>query len=374
METVNTQNIEVAENVTNISGGGNHKHLRNSNLEVLRIFAMIAIIAHHFVVNSTTTNYFDYLNPTLNQYFLEVWGMWGKTATNSFILISGYFLCKQSLTWQRYVKLFAQIVFYNIVIYFIFVATDYDAFSIKGAVSTIFGLLTHINNGFTESFMVFYAFVPIYNIVIKNLTQKQFKRFVMGIIFVMSITQNFFLASTMNEPIWYMSLYFIAAYIRLYPNRYTESLKFSTSLFVFSVFIAIASVICIIILGDYRQSSFIGVHRYFMVEDSNRVLPFIVGLSAFLIAKNIRSFTSKFINTVAAGTFGVLLIHANSDTMRRWLWQDVCQVPKMFQGELLYLSIEALIVPIAIFAICSFIDYWRRKWIEKPFMKWINSL
>ena len=73
-------------------GGGIAKKQRNSNLELLRIFAMMAIIAHHFVVNSTVDKQYDYLNPTLNHYFLEIWGMWGKTAINSFILISGYFL------------------------------------------------------------------------------------------------------------------------------------------------------------------------------------------------------------------------------------------------------------------------------------------
>ena len=90
METMNTQSIENAEKVIKNSGECGVKRLRNSNLELLRIFAMLAIIAHHFVVNSTVNLQYNYLNPTTNQYFLEIWGMWGKTAINSFILISGY--------------------------------------------------------------------------------------------------------------------------------------------------------------------------------------------------------------------------------------------------------------------------------------------
>ena len=374
METMNTQSIENAEKVIKNSGECGVKRLRNSNLELLRIFAMLAIIAHHFVVNSTVNLQYNYLNPTTNQYFLEIWGMWGKTAINSFILISGYFLCKQALTWQRYVKLLAQIVFYNIVIYFIFIATGYEPLTLKGVYKSLLGLLSYINHGFTASFMVFYAFVPIYNIVINNISQKQFRLFIIGIISAMTIAQTFFFSPTMNEPVWYMSLYFIAAYIRIYPNRYTESLKFSTILFLFSTLLAVASVVCIMFLADYRQLEFIGSNRYFMGSESKKILAFIVGLSAFLVAKNVRPFASKFINTVAAGTFGVLLIHANSDTMRQWLWQDVCQVPKLFQGELPNLIFVAVIVPISVFAICSFIDYWRRRWIEKPFMRWINSL
>lgn len=238
-------------------GGGTRKRLRNSNLELLRIFSMMAIIAHHFVVNSTVVKQYNYLDPNLNQYFLEVWGMWGKTAINSFILISGYFLCKQTLTWQRYTKLVAQIVFYNVVIYLIFLVTGYESFTLKGFYMSIFRELSHINYGFTASFLAFYAFVPIYNIVIRNISQKQFKLFIIGLIFIMTIAQTFFFSPTMNEPVWYMTLYFIAAYIRIYPNRYTESLNFSTILFIGSVLLAIASVVFLVFLAHYRQSTFI---------------------------------------------------------------------------------------------------------------------
>ena len=355
-----------------ITGGGTHKKLRNSNLELLKILSMITIVAHHFVVNSTVVKQYNYLNPNLNQYFLEVWGMWGKTAINSFILISGYFLCKQTLTWQRYIKLVAQIIFYSVVIHLIFLATGYEPFTLKGIYMSAFRELSYINNGFTASFLTFYAFVPIYNIVIRNINQKQFKLFIIGLVFVMTIAQTIFFAPTMNEPVWYMALYFIAAYIRLYPNHYTESLKFSSILFIGSVLLAIVSVVFLVFLAYHWQSTFIGEHRYFLVSDSNKLLALVVGLSAFLVAKNTHPFTSKFINTAAAGTFGVLLIHAASDTMRKWLWQDICQVPKLLHSDFGYLVIEASLVPIIVFAVCSFIDYWRRKYLERPFMQWIN--
>ena len=355
-------------------GGGIAKKQRNSNLELLRIFAMMAIIAHHFVVNSTVDKQYDYLNPTLNHYFLEIWGMWGKTAINSFILISGYFLCKQALTWQRYVKLLAEIIFYSLTIKILFGIFNYDPLTLKGVYRTFSGMFYYINNGFSSSFMAFYAFVPIYNIVINNITKRQFSFFIIGLIFVMSIAQTFFMASTMNEPVWYMTLYFLAAYLRIYPNRYTESLSLSAGVFVLSVITAIASVFCIIQWGLYREAAEFGKVRYYFVSDSNKFLALIVGLSAFLVAKNARPFASKFINTASAGTFGVLLIHASSDTMRKWLWQDICQVPQLFKADFSHLLIEAMIVPIAVFTICSFIDYWRRRWLEKPFMRWINSL
>ena len=85
--------------------------MRSSNIELLRIVAMLAIVAHHYVVNSTVWEMFDPVRPTVNSIFLQLWGMWGKTAINVFVLITGYFMCQSRLTAKRYLKIFLQIIF-----------------------------------------------------------------------------------------------------------------------------------------------------------------------------------------------------------------------------------------------------------------------
>lgn len=342
---------------------------RDSNLELLRILAMMAIIAHHYVVNSTVIQQFTYDNTSAQQYFLEVWGMWGKTAINSFILISGYFMCRMTLTWQRYFKLLIQIFFYGIVIMLVFGATGYQPMNFQIVYKRIFGLLMHINRGFVASFMAFYAFVPIYNKLIDALSKREMQWLVGGLLFVMTVCSTFFFAPTMNEPVWYMTLYFVAAYIRLYPNKYTESLSLSALTLAASVLAAVLIVTCAVYLSNTTGRLGFSMYKWCFVSDSNKLLAFTVGLSAFLTAKNLPKFHSRFINTAAAGTFGVLLIHASSDTMRQWLWQDVCKVPQMLHADMFALVLHALIAPVAIFAICSFIDYFRRQYFEKPIMK-----
>lgn len=331
---------------------------------------MLAIIAHHYVVNSTATKLYDLGNPSLSQYFLQVWGMWGKTAINSFILISGYFLCKQRLTWQRYVKLLAQIYFYGFTIMFIFALSGYEPLTLKMVVLKTVGIFKGIGNGFTASFLAFYAFVPVYNKLINALSQKELRYFVLGLLFVTTICGTFCAAHSFLEPLWYATLYLIAAYIRCYPNKYTESRRFTATALAVSVILAVLSVVAIQWVGTHYFERGAGLYYYF-VADSHKILALAVGLSAFLVAKNLPTFHSKIINWLSAGTFGVLLIHTSSDTMRRWLWQDVCRVPEMFQGELMPLVLQALAVPILIFAICTTIDYFRRQFLEKPFMNWL---
>ena len=91
---------------------------RSSNLELLRIVAMLLIIAHHFVVNSGVTNCYDFSHITPNMVFLQLWGMWGKTAINVFVMISGYFMCTSKLTVKRFGKVYLEAKFYKIIILF----------------------------------------------------------------------------------------------------------------------------------------------------------------------------------------------------------------------------------------------------------------
>lgn len=345
------------------------KQLRDSNLELLRIIAMLAIIAHHYVVNSTVANGFEYTNTTPQQYFLEVWGLWGKTAINSFILISGYFMCKMDLTLQRYLKLVVQVLFYGLIIMFIFAIAGYEPITLKGIVKKIFVPLNGINQGFTASFLCFYAFVPFYNKLIGKCTQKELGLLISGLLIVISGCSCFLFAPTMNEPLWYMTMYFVAAYVRLYPSKFTKSLKLSAITLAIGVAIAIAINIGSIYLSNMTgNETYSDFRRYFMIN-SNMPLAFIIGLAAFLTFKNMPKFYNRTINFLAAGTFGVLLIHASSDTMRRWLWQDVCNVPEMLHAPMGTLIAQAIAVPIVIFMICTLIDFLRRRYIERPIFK-----
>ena len=55
----------------------------------------------------------------------------------------------------------------------------------------------------------------------------------------------------------------------------------------------------------------------------------------------------------------VLLIHANSDTMRRWLWKDVLHNVEMYDSSNFVL--HAFCCVIGVFIICSLIDLLRNR-------------
>ena len=117
----------------------------------------------------------------------------------------------------------------------------------------------------------------------------------------------------------------------------------------------------------------IGLYCYHFVDDSNKIFAVLVAISSFIWIKNVNIKQSKIINVIGGSTFGVLLIHANSNAMRKWLWCDVVDCighATLPMGKLLLFS---LVVVISVFVVCNLVDQLRIIILEKPFFKWYDK-
>lgn len=344
---------------------------RQSNLELMRIILLLAIIAHHYVVNSGVA---DLIGPTFtsNSLFLEIWGMWGKAAINAFVLVTGYFMCTSRLTWTKVVKLIAEVMFYVIVIFIVLAIIGYQPITPINVVLILFGIFRGVGRSFTSSFLALYLFIPFLNILLSQLDNKGLDRLLMLALGIFVGTVTFFKSAAFNEVIWYAVLYLVAARIKLYPSPLTENFKLSRTFFIASVLLSILSVVVLGPLSSYLGREGIGFAYYF-VSDSSKVMAFFSGLSCFLFFKNLSFPHSLCVNRIASTTFGVLLIHANSDAMRNFLWRGLLKVSGAFNLPLPLLVLHAFLSMIAVFVACSAIDLIRQILIEKPFASWVGS-
>ena len=62
-------------------------------------------------------------------------------------------------------------------------------------------------------------------------------------------------------------------------------------------------------------------------------------------------------------------IHAASDGMRKWLWQDLVNVPGAYSMPLRLLVGYSVIVMFGVFTVCSALDFLRIRFIERPLFK-----
>ena len=345
---------------------------RESNLELLRVILMFTIVAHHSVVNSGILELTNFADDCIKTLFLQIWGMWGKTAINVFVLITGYYMCKSQITLKKFLKLLLEVLFYNFVILTIFICTGNDMITFKTIFKDFFAVFCGINVGFTASYLFFYLCIPYLNILLKNINKKQHIKIILLMLLIYTIPATFFFNSSAYTYIgWFTELYFIGSYIRMYPNDLTESYVKGRKWFLISVVISVASIVVLDILNNILNIEF---PVYHFLADSNKILALIVGIFAFLTFKNLKMKNSKFINGISATTFGILLIHSNSMTMINWLWHDFLDIKSKYYWGTLKLVIYMIFITVLVFVVCSILDYIRIKVLEKPFFKMLDSV
>ena len=170
----------------------------------------------------------------------------------------------------------------------------------------------------------------------------------------------------MNYVTWFGVVYLISSYIRIYPHPLMSKKKLWMTVTFASVTLAIFSMLI--------MSYFFGAKgAQFFVSDSNKLFAVIIAVSSFLWFKNMDISYSKLINAIGASTFGVLLIHANSDAMRQWLWKDTVDCVGHYDLPPLQLVLYTLFAIFVIFFICTAIDRIRYHFVEQPFFRWYDK-
>ena len=355
-------------------GGASERTARSSNLELARIVAMLSIVAHHYVVNSGAIEAISQAGEGPNALLLQLWGMWGKTAINVFVLITGYFMCEMDFRWRRVAKLVFQIEFWKVALLplFLFAGLPLKA-GIKGALSIAFLPLLSVNDGFTASFLVFYLAMPFLKLLIDSGGRSMHAAALGLLLAVDTVSFTFFRNSAaFTEVSWYCALFLIAAWLRRYPPAFIDDNRACRDLFAGSVALAVATVLAIDALCAALGVPWFEKGLYF-VDQSGKAMALAVGLACFLFFRTAPIPQSRPINAVASTTFGVLLVHANSDAMRKVLWQDLLDVPAAYGLPLSLLVLHAVGSMLGVFAASSLLDWLRLRYIEPRCMAWYDA-
>lgn len=333
---------------------------RDSNIELFRIVVMLSIVAHHYVVNSGVIELMENDGVNTRSMFYWIYGMWGKTGINCFVLITGWFMCKSNITLRKFLKLFFEIVFYNLIIYIVFVATGYTNFSPIQFFYCLFPVSGLINS-FVSGFMVFFLLIPFLNVLVQNLSEKQHVMLTLLAVFFYSIMGTFpWFAVNLSYASWFAVLFLIASYFRFYgaKHRFLNHICWGW-LSVLAISLSVISVYAMLLMGKSD-----GLLPYFFVSDSNKLLSLVTSVCLFMLFKNLNLAYNKWVNLIASSTFGVFLIHTSGSAMRQWLWEDVVKVKEHYFSDTFF--VYSLFVVLLLYVVCTIIDQFRIRLVEKP--------
>ena len=92
------------------------------------------------------------------------------------MMIKGYFMCKSQITLRKFLKLLFEILFYNIIIYAIFVAKGYEHLSLSGIENLI--PMRNLNTNFTKLFSSIFLLYTFSKVLVQHIDKKKHQYFI----------------------------------------------------------------------------------------------------------------------------------------------------------------------------------------------------
>ena len=336
---------------------------RQANFEILRVLAMAMIVAMHFMLKGGIAVPMSEDGSLVNHaaWLIEAFCI---VAANCYVLISGYFLVEAEWKFRKLITLAAQILFYSLlipVICLVFGIGDVAVWSIYEWIFAVLPLqMDHY--WFATSYVLLFMLVPVLALGVKQLSQKQLQITIGILLFYYCVIKSLspIRLSTDNYGYdlgWFICLFLIAAYIRLYGIPFFEGKGKSFLVYVICSFE---------IFGISATAGFIcrktGALKYYMDMPYcyNYFLTLIGAVALFYVFKNMEikenAITTLLCN-IAPYTFGIYLLHENLAIRNLWpVWLGVEGV----EGSLLFI-LQMLFAVVVVFAFGIIVDFVRKK-------------
>ena len=346
---------------------------RLSNIELLRIISILLIISFHYVYKSGFT--YDTLN--YNTFIVKTFTFFGELGVNLFVLITGYFMINGKFKVKKLILIICEVLFY-------YLLTQIIGISI-GAIKTPTSISSKIllffptilsKYWFATVYIIIYILSPYLNKFIKSMTKKEFKKFLIIVLFLWCIIPTFFgvfYNSTetilyYSRLIWLIIIYFVGAYIKKYDYDYLNTNKKRILCAVITFAIMLLS---IFIIYRFRfRLNHLGLKELSYFWTPNNILMFLLSISIFGLFLNINIKDNKVINTIASTTLGIYLIHDGE--ICRYVWSHVFKAKEFLSGH--YPLSHILLTTLIVFIVGVIIDLLRQLFERKVFNKFVDYI
>ena len=191
--------------------------VRNSNHELMRLVSMFLIVMTHVINCGYVLQ--NSQNAFLSQMVLIIYFV-TMVHVNSFVLLTGYYQCKKNFKQSTLWKLMDSTLFYKITITLILCLLGYISVSKVEWIQHLFPINMTMY-WFLKVYFILYCISPFLNKLIQSLSKNDFKKLLIVGFVVMSIiptiTDGGAFANNGHTLYNFVYLYFVGAYLRMYP-------------------------------------------------------------------------------------------------------------------------------------------------------------
>ncbi|MDU5491327.1 MAG: acyltransferase family protein [Clostridium perfringens] len=316
---------------------------RDSNIEILRIIAIIMVIGLHYLNENMGGALGALSNGHINYYIAHYIESLNIVAVNLFVIVSAYFLVDKSIPkLSKIIKLVILAYFYGFLFYIIGIISNINKFSFIELIKSINPFLDG-GYWFIKIYIILYLLSPFINKFISTLNKKSHKGVIILIGIFFSVWPSFLPQAPNNDGgygiISFIFLYLIVAYIK----KYYKNNK-STRYYIGIYFLAVS------ITFIFSIISFNSAWAY------NFVFNIIGSIALFLGIKQIK-LKSNIINYIATYTFEIYLIHFNN-IMIILVFKGLLRCKDFYYSKLFIINLVGGII--TIFLISFIIEFIRR--------------
>lgn len=201
---------------------------RMVNIEILRLLAMAMVVSLHYLAKG---DLLEKLTGPLSPQGHLAWILesFSIAAVDVYVLISGYFLVETGFRCRRVISLVLQVMFYTCLLPVFLVITGV----LSPGEITFYNILQCIfptnmlHYWFVSAYVLMFLFTPVLNAAVRGMGKRQLRGAIVLLLIMESLSKTVIpvrleLDNLGYDAYWFMVVYLIAAYIRLYGIPFLE--------------------------------------------------------------------------------------------------------------------------------------------------------
>jgi len=300
------------------------KPVRQGNFELLRIVAMVMIVTLHYLGKGKLLDIDD---TRVTYYFAWACEALSICAVNVYVLISGYFITSKKFKLNKIIDLWVQTALISVCTYIFAIKAGIAKPDDTAMFYKSFFPITRSSYWFITTYFVFCAIAPFLVHIVNMIDQRQHKTVCVSLVFITSVLPSIFFSadwvriSKGYHIMWFITLFFVASYIRKYDtfkkNPIIYFLAYAvSSLFGLLIKLVIKHCYKLADAEDNSDSFFMHYHMFFV---------FLAAVFLFLAFKNITingTVINKIIRFFSSATIYVYIIH-EAPSIRMYLWEEI---------------------------------------------------
>lgn len=332
---------------------------RMANIEVLRLLAMAMVVSLHYLAKGDLLA--KLTEPLSAQGHLSwILESFSIAAVDVYVLISGYFLVETGFRCRRVISLVLQVMFYTCLLPVVLIAAgvlSVDEITFYNILQCIFPT-NMLHYWFVSAYVLMFLFTPVLNAAVHGMKKGQLQTAIFLLLLMESVSKTLIpvrleLDNLGYDAYWFMVVYLIAAYIRLYGIPFLEKKGRAGLCYIlacFGMYLLTMLIRCGYLVTGQFENFMESAYGY------NHLLTIGAAIALFYFFKDMEfgkggSRTGDVICRIAPCSFGVYLLHEQINVRYEWpLWlgADQCRSALSLLGHWLGAILTVMVIGLAV--------------------------